>query len=157
VRRARAGDVSAPVPEERAPRRAALRVRSPPGAGGRLHRPSRRAARRHHRRAAAGAGAPGPPPQGAQPMTEHLELTDKLNRMSVTKHFDAYEDIDWDAPENAIDASDPRWELGADDPIGGSDWYRSLPQETRARFGLHRSAAAMKVGWQFESVLKRGL
>lgn len=90
-------------------------------------------------------------------MTEHLELTDKLNRMSVSKHFDAYEDVDWDAPENAIDAADPRWELGADDPIGGSDWYRALPQTTRARFGLHRSAAAMKVGWQFESVLKRGL
>ena len=90
-------------------------------------------------------------------MTEHLELTDKLNRTSVTKHFDAYEDVDWDAPENAIDAADPRWELGVDDPVGGSDWYRALPQPTRARFGLHRAAAAMKVGWQFESVLKRGL
>ena len=90
-------------------------------------------------------------------MTEHLELTDKLNRMSALKHFDAYDDVDWDAPENAIDAADPRWELGADDPLGGSAWYRALPQPTRARFGLHRAAASMKVGWQFESVLKRGL
>src|SRR5262249_23612748 len=72
-------------------------------------------------------------------------------------HFDAYEDVDWDAPENAIDARDPRWELGADDPMGSSDWYRGLPPATRARLGLHRSAAAMKVGRLFESVLKRGL
>jgi hypothetical protein len=90
-------------------------------------------------------------------MTEHAVLIDKLNRMSVAKHFDAYLDIDWDAPEHAIDPADPRFELPADDPIGGSAWYRGLPAATRARIGLHRAADAMKIGWQFESVLQRGL
>jgi hypothetical protein len=90
-------------------------------------------------------------------MTEHHELAARLSRMSVLKHFDAYADIDWDAPAYAIDADDPRWEIGPDDPIGGSAWYRALPAGTRSRLGLHRIAATMKMGWQFESVLKRGL
>ena len=72
---------------------------------------------------------------------EHLALAARLSRMSVDKHTDAYADIAWDSPDHAIDAADPRWELGADDPIGASDWYRGLPAERRARLGLHVVAA----------------
>jgi len=90
-------------------------------------------------------------------ITDHERLTEKLCQMSVAKHYDAYQDIAWDSPEMKIDPTDPRWELGAEDPIGATEWYRSLPPETRARFGLHRTAAAMKLGWQFEAVLKSGL
>jgi hypothetical protein len=84
-------------------------------------------------------------------------LVRRLNEQSVTKHFEAYADVAWDDPAFLIDPADPRWELGADDPLGATDWYRSLPQETRARLGLHGIASNMKVGLQFESVLKRGL
>jgi len=81
----------------------------------------------------------------------------RLSRQSVDKHFDAYADVDWDAPDMAVDPDDPRFELPAVDPLGATDWYRSLPPATRSRIGLHRVAAAMKVGEQFESLLKRGL
>jgi len=81
----------------------------------------------------------------------------RLSHQSVTKHFDAYADVDWDAPEMAIDPDDPRFELPAVDPLGATTWYREQPPDIRARIGLHRIAVAMKVGEQFESVLKRGL
>ncbi|MGH9214132.1 MAG: AurF N-oxygenase family protein [Acidimicrobiales bacterium] len=84
-------------------------------------------------------------------------LIDRLSRQSVDKHFDAYADVAWDAPEMQIDPTDPRWELVADVGLGQTDWYRGLPQEERARIGLYRVARSMKIGVQFESVLKRGL
>ena len=84
-------------------------------------------------------------------------LVERLSRQSVTKHFDAYADVAWDDPEMRIDPTDPRWELTDSDPLGATDWYRSQPQEVRAEIGLYRIASNMKVGLQFESILKRGL
>lgn len=84
-------------------------------------------------------------------------LVERLSRQSVDKHFDAYGDIDWDAPEMLIDPGDPRWILSDMDPLGGTDWYRALHPGTQARIGLYRIASMMKVGAIFESVLKRGL
>jgi hypothetical protein len=97
--------------------------------------------------------------QVADPTTTdtYRGLIERLSRQSVDKHFDAYADIAWDAPEMQIDPTDPVWELGEDDTIGRTEWYRGLPQEERARIGLHRVVTAMKIGVQFESVLKRGL
>jgi hypothetical protein len=85
------------------------------------------------------------------------ELLRRLSHQSVVKHFDAYADVDWDHPGHAIDARDPRWELGANNGLGQTEWYRSLPAETRARIGLHQITSNMKAGLQFENVLKRGL
>ncbi len=85
------------------------------------------------------------------------DLVERLCRQSVLKHYDAYADIEWDAPENRIDATDPRWELIADDMLGATAWYRDQPQPTRARLGLHLIVSAMKTGAQFEGVLKAGL
>ena len=84
-------------------------------------------------------------------------LLHRLNRQSVVKHYDAFADIPWDDPAYALDPADPRWEIDAAEPLGGTEWYRSLPAETRARIGLHMTASRMKVGLQFESILKRGL
>ncbi len=84
-------------------------------------------------------------------------LVARLSRQSVDKHYDAYADIPWDDPAYAIDPDDPRWELSADDPLGATAWYRSQPAPVRARIGLYRVASAMKVGLQFENILKRGL
>jgi hypothetical protein len=75
----------------------------------------------------------------------------------VVKHFDAYGDIDWDAPAMAIDPTDARFELAPESPLGATAWYQSLPQPTRAQIGLHLITSNMKAGLQFESVLKRGL
>jgi hypothetical protein len=84
-------------------------------------------------------------------------LLDRLNDLSITKHFDAYVDVPWDDAAYAIDPTDPRWELGDDDPLGTTAWYKNLPQETRARLGLETITSKMKIGVIFESVLKRGL
>ena len=54
----------------------------------------------------------------------YAELVRRLSHQSVVKHFDAYADIDWDAEEYRIDPDDPRWELGCDDVLGGTAWYR---------------------------------
>jgi hypothetical protein len=89
--------------------------------------------------------------------TRFDDLVRRLSHQSVVKHFDAYGDVDWDAPEHAIDPTDPRFELEPGSPLGATDWYRSQPQPLRARIGLHGIVGNMKAGLQFESVLKRGL
>lgn len=85
------------------------------------------------------------------------ELVRRLSHQSVVKHFDAYADIPWDDPAMRIDPDDPRWELSEDDVLGATAWYRSQPPAVRSRIGLHMTATFMKVGLQFEGVLKRGL
>jgi hypothetical protein len=84
-------------------------------------------------------------------------LLARLCALSVTHHFDAYGDIDWDSPGFEIDRADPRWELTADDPLAHTQWYRNLPAEQRAGLGLDRAVAMMKIGLEFERVLKQGL
>jgi len=114
-----------------------------------------------HERAAVNLGA-----TYAVPEEEHAAIRTKetypallarLSHQSVVKHFDAYADIDWESEEFRIDPADSRWELSADDALGGTAWYRSQPQEIRARIGLHLYATFMKIGAQFEGILKRGL
>jgi hypothetical protein len=81
----------------------------------------------------------------------------RLSKQSVVKRYEAYRDIDWDAPDHRVDPEDPRFELGADDALGRSAWHRAQSPSLRARIGLHRVATFMKVGLQFENVLSRGL
>lgn len=87
----------------------------------------------------------------------YLRLVERLSRQSVDKHFDPFVDIDWDAPDNAIEPDDPRWILPDTDPLGATAWYRSQPDAVRARIGLYGVCHAMRTGLQFENVLKRGL
>lgn len=95
---------------------------------------------------------------GAQPDAEQrfAELVARLSRQSVEKHFAAYEDIPWDDPEFAIDRQDPRW-ARVDQGLGKTEWFASLPPETQSELGLYLTASLMKIGLQFENVLKRGL
>ncbi len=94
------------------------------------------------------------------PIKAHRSFDQTVRRLaeaSVKKHFDAYEDVAWDAPENRIVQDDPRWEKSEEDPLGGTSWYRGLPQPLRAQLGLHHVVTQMKMGVEFESVLARGL
>lgn len=84
-------------------------------------------------------------------------LVARLSESSVKKHFDAYADVDWNHQDHRIAQDDPRFELGDDDPLGGTAWYRALPQSRRARIGLHFVASRMRTGIDFENVLSRGL
>jgi hypothetical protein len=103
---------------------------------------------------------------GELPQEEHARvdaeeayqrLLARLSHQSVVKHFDAYADVPWDDPAFAIDPEDPRFELSDTDPLGATAWYQAQPQPIRARIGLHMIATFARIGWQFESVLKRGL
>jgi hypothetical protein len=87
----------------------------------------------------------------------YQQLVQRLSVQSVRKHYGAFEDIDWDAPEMQIDRHDPRFELPPDDVLGGTEWYKAQPQPVRAELGLCGFVSAMKMGVVFESVLKRGL
>src|SRR3954471_6873956 len=80
-----------------------------------------------------------------------LSLLDRLNGLSVTKHFDAYADVDWDSPELALDPEDHRWQLSPNDPLGATQWYLSLPPPARARLGCEQAASKMKIGSVFEN------
>lgn len=88
---------------------------------------------------------------------KYAALLARLCTLSVTNHFDAYADIDWDSKEYEIDRGDPRWELPADDPLARTCWYQNLPAEQRIGLGLDRTVAAMKTGIEFERILKQGL
>src|SRR6476619_7791445 len=84
-----------------------------------------------------------------------LKLLDRLNDLSITKHFDAYVDVPWDDPAYALDPTDPRFELDPEfDPLGATAWYQSLPADKRARLGCEMVASKMKLGLIFESILK---
>ena len=87
----------------------------------------------------------------------YAALLARLSHQSVVKHFDAYADVDWDAPGHAIDQTDACWEVPADRPLGATAWYRALSQPVRARLGLHLIATQVKLGMEFERVLKQGL
>ena len=80
-----------------------------------------------------------------------------LSEASVRRHFDAFTDIDWDHPDLAVRADDPRWVLPRADVLGRTAWYRSLPLEEQIRVGLYRQAMVAKVGLQFEQILISGL
>ncbi|HEX2576278.1 MAG TPA: diiron oxygenase [Aquihabitans sp.] len=87
----------------------------------------------------------------------YVALVERLSRQSVEKHYDPFVDIAWDDPEMAIDVADPRWEGAAEEFFGGTAWYDGLSSAERSRLGLFRIAAAMKLGLEFENILKRGL
>ncbi|GAB3671121.1 diiron oxygenase [Actinocorallia lasiicapitis] len=84
-------------------------------------------------------------------------VIDRLNKASVDKHWEAYADIPWDDPEFAMDPNDPRWILPEIDRLGSTAWYQAQPPQIQAQIGLWRVATAMKIGLQFENLLKRGL
>jgi hypothetical protein len=84
-------------------------------------------------------------------------MVGRLNKLSVERHFDAYADIEWDAPDFALDPTDPRFELPGIDPLRHTDWYAGLSPDDRATIGCYRWAACMKTGWHFENLLQRGL
>ncbi|MFC9663824.1 diiron oxygenase [Nocardia sp. NPDC127606] len=89
---------------------------------------------------------------------EYAETLHTLSEGSVHRRFDPYLDIDWDAPELAIDRDDPRWVLSDElDPLGATSWYQNLPLERRIEIGRWRQANAAKVGLAFESILIRGM
>jgi hypothetical protein len=92
-----------------------------------------------------------------QPGESFIRLTERLSEASVQRRWEAYRAIDWSDPALTIDREDPRWQLSSWDPLGASEWYRDQPAEARSELGLHRVAALLKAGIEFEAALGRGL
>ena len=93
-------------------------------------------------------------------MTEDLfvESVETLSRATARLSFDPFVDIDWDAPENAFDENDPRWQLEPDTaPLAATDWYAQQPLKQRIDMGRWITANTFKVGIQFEMILIRGV
>ncbi|MVU81528.1 diiron oxygenase [Nocardia sp. ET3-3] len=81
-----------------------------------------------------------------------------LSEGSVNKHFDPYEDIDWENPDFDANAKPERWILPASaDPLGRHPWYLALSDERKIAIGKYRQANVAKVGLQFESILISGM
>ncbi|MBM7367333.1 AurF N-oxygenase family protein [Gordonia hydrophobica] len=98
------------------------------------------------------------PPAKHAVETDYEQVLDDLSSASVSRNFDPYLDIDWDAPHMAVVPDDPRWILSSTvDPIGRHPWYQALPEEKQIKIGMWRQANVAKVGLQFESILIRGL
>jgi hypothetical protein len=98
-----------------------------------------------------------PPPPGLPPDSDYRRLLARLSAASLVKRYDAYADIPWDDPEFRVSRSDPRWQLSEHDALGGTDWYRGLPESTRIALALDRTAARCKTGVVFENILIRGM
>lgn len=93
----------------------------------------------------------------SDPQIAYQELLQRLCAASVTRRYEAYRDIDWDAPEMQVDPDDPRWELAQDHPLGATQWYQTQPDGCRSRIGLNLMAGFCYTGRIFEGILSRGL
>ncbi|MHA3018931.1 AurF N-oxygenase family protein [Mycobacterium sp. BMJ-28] len=81
-------------------------------------------------------------------------LTEAMSRLA----FDPYVDIDWDAPENAVDEDDPRWQLDPNAaPLAATQWYSDQSLQRRIEMGRWMTANMLKVTLQFEMMLVRGV
>lgn len=88
----------------------------------------------------------------------YADRVDALCEARARLSFDPYVDIDWDAPENALDRDDPRWQLHADiSPLAATDWYREQSLQRRIDMGRWMTANTLKVTLQFEMMLIRGV
>lgn len=82
---------------------------------------------------------------------------DRLSKASVRVNYDPFIDIDWDAEEMQPNNNEQLWVLPEVDPLGASQWYKSLPPDHQIEIGKYRVALICKVGLQFEQVLIGGV
>ena len=88
----------------------------------------------------------------------YFDKVEALSRATERLRFDPYVDIDWDAPENALDEDDPRWQLDPESaPLAATDWYAEQPLQRRIDMGRWITANTFKVTLQFEMMLIRGV
>ncbi|MDR3659976.1 MAG: diiron oxygenase [Mycobacterium sp.] len=92
------------------------------------------------------------------PRDRYADRAEALSRATTRLRFDPSVDIDWDAPENALDENDPRWQLDPHtSPLGATDWYAEQPLKRRIDLGRWMTANTLKVTLQFEMMLIRGM
>ncbi|OBJ70263.1 diiron oxygenase [Mycobacterium sp. 1274756.6] len=88
----------------------------------------------------------------------YAQRVEALSQATVRLRFDPFVDIDWDAAENTLDPTDPRWELHRHtSPLAATDWYAEQPLQKRVDMGRWIIANMCKVGIQFEMILIRSV
>lgn len=88
----------------------------------------------------------------------YLNRVEALSRATERLRFDPYVDIDWEAPENALDENDPRWVLDPhSEPLAATEWYAEQPLQRRIDMGRWITANTLKVTLQFETTMIRGV
>ena len=88
----------------------------------------------------------------------NADIATALAGASTRRRFDPFVDIDWDAPENAVEDDDRRWQLDPDiAPLAATEWYAQQPLEQRIAMGRWLTANILKVTLQFEMMLIRGV
>lgn len=95
-------------------------------------------------------------PVGRLSEAEYEIMLELLSEGSMHRSFNAYLDIDWDAPEFQVTGNDPRWILPTHDPLGSHPWYQAQPIDKQIEIGMYRQANIAKVGLLFEQILIRG-
>jgi P-aminobenzoate N-oxygenase AurF len=96
----------------------------------------------------------------AEGLSEDLYTSkvEALSRATALLRFDPNVDIDWDAPENALDPDDPRWQLDPEtSPLAATDWYAEQPLSKRIEMGRWITANTLRVTLQFEMMLIIGV
>ncbi|WP_422742769.1 AurF N-oxygenase family protein [Mycobacterium sp. WMMD1722] len=92
------------------------------------------------------------------PKDSYFDRVQALSDATTRLRFDPYVDIDWDAPENALDRDDPRWQLDPEtNPLAATDWYAEQPLQRRIDMGRWVTANTLKTTIQFEMMLVRGV
>lgn len=66
---------------------------------------------------------------------DYVATLTTLSQGSKHHHFNAYTDIDWEAPEFSGTQDDPRWVLSRVDPIRRHPWYQAQPLEKQIAIG----------------------
>lgn len=109
-------------------------------------------------------GTPRPgttsPPGGSRRSDERAAYERKVERLSALSEggpYDAFEDVPWDQSGFELDPTDPRLQLFTFDPLARTPWYQQLDDVGKARVGLRRMGANLRVGWEFENFLQQGL
>ena len=88
----------------------------------------------------------------------YFDRVEALSSATARLRFDPHVDIDWGAPENALDRNDPRWQLDPEtDPLAATDWYAEQPLQRRIDMGRWITVNTLKATIQFEMMLIRGV
>lgn len=88
---------------------------------------------------------------------EFRRIVERLSKLSVERGHDAYADVAWDSPDLAVHPDDDRWALWSTDVLARTRWFARQDADTRRALGRWRVATMLRVGWEFENLLQRGL
>ena len=82
-----------------------------------------------------------------------------LSNLSMSRHFNATRDIDWEAPEMQIDPDHPGFDFShlEEDPLLETEWFKNLDEKTRCNLGLTFYCHHFRLAIDFEHGAQTGM